>query len=175
MREGLDHLGLTQIVQRARLPRRTHRRRFHPTADRPGVTRGPSFRDERFTMARESNTPEPSRYHGIVHFRVLSQHLGAVLGRDRNGLCGNPLAIAANLTVQGSAVTVAKTVQEFLRDLSRIHPDRTLRQWRVPALQARQVEQRFQSQRIYLPRLPEMTQAPEGFLANRFFEAIRQQ
>ena len=40
----------------------------------------PSFRDERFTMARESNTPEPSRYHGIVHFRVLSQHLGAVLG-----------------------------------------------------------------------------------------------
>jgi hypothetical protein len=37
-----------------------------------------------------SDTPEPSRYHRVVQFRVLSQHLGAVLGRDRNGLRGEP-------------------------------------------------------------------------------------
>src|ERR1035437_1454022 len=126
-------------------------------------------------VARESNTPEPSGCHGIVHFRVLSQHLGAVLGRDRNGLRGNPLAIAASLAVQGGAVTVARTVQEILRDLPRLHPDRTLRQRREPALQVRQFGQRFQSQRIHLPRLPEVTQTPERFLADRFLEAIRQQ
>src|ERR1035437_7187352 len=112
-------------------------------------------------VARESNTPEPSRCHGVVHFRVLSQHLGAVPGRDRNGLRGNPLAIAASLTVHGSAVTVAKTVQEILRDLPGIHPDRTLWKRREPALQARQFTQRFQPLRTRLPRLPEVTQTPE--------------
>src|ERR1035437_2641618 len=78
-------------------------------------------------VARESNTPEPSHCHGIIHFRVFPQHLGAILGRDRNSLRGNPLAITASLAVQGGAVTVAKTVQEILRDLPRIHPDRTCR------------------------------------------------
>src|ERR1035441_3508173 len=126
-------------------------------------------------VARDSNTPEASRYHGIVQFGVLSQHLAAVLGRDRNGLRRNPLAIATSLAVQGGAVTVAKTVQEIIRDLPRIHPDRTLRQRREPALQVRQFGQRFQSQRIHLPRLPEVTQSPERFLTDRFLEAIRQQ
>src|SRR5664279_6478254 len=96
-------------------------------------------------------------------------------GQDRNGLCGNPLAIAASLAVHGGAVAVAKTVQEILRDLPRIHPDRTLRQRREPVLQARQVEHRFQSQWIHLPGLQEVTQIPERFLANRLLEAIRQQ
>src|SRR5664279_1843097 len=127
------------------------------------------------SAARDSNTPEASRYHGIVQFGVLSQHLAAVLGRDRNGLRRNPLAIATSLAVQGGAVTVAKTVQEAIRDLPRLHPNRTLRQRREHALQARQFGQRFQSHRIHLPRLPEVTQTPERFLADRFLEAIRQQ
>src|SRR5664280_963376 len=126
-------------------------------------------------VARDSNTPEASRYHGIVQFGVLSQHLAAVLGRDRNGLRRNPLAIATSLAVQGGAVTVEKTVQEAIRDVPRLHPNRTLWQRREHALQARQFGQRFQSQRIHLPRLPEVTQSPERFLTDRFLEAIRQQ
>src|SRR5664279_5391012 len=127
------------------------------------------------SAARDSNTPEASRYHGIVQFGVLSQHLAAVLGRDRNGLRRNPLAIATSLAGHGGAVTVAKTVQEAIRDLPRLYPNRTLRQRREHALQARQFGQRFRSQRIHLPRLPEVTQSPERFLTDRFLEAIRQQ
>src|SRR5664279_3584727 len=127
------------------------------------------------SAARDSNTPEASRYHGIVQFGVLSQHLAAVLGRDRNGLRRNPLAIATSLAGHGGAVTVAKTVQEAIRDLPRLYPNRTLRQRREHALQARQFGQRFQSQRIHLPRLPEVTQSPERFLTDRFLETIRQQ
>src|SRR5450759_3260799 len=106
-------------------------------------------------VARDSNTPEASRYHGIVQFGVLSQHLAAVLGRDRNGLRRNPLAIATCLAVQGGALTVAKTFQKMLRDLPRLHPNGTLRQRREHALQARQFGQGLQSQRIHLLRLPE--------------------
>src|SRR5665647_744022 len=72
-------------------------------------------------VARASNTPQPSRCHSFVHFRVFSQHLGAIPGRDRNCLCGNLFAIAASLAVQGGAVAGAKTVQEILRDLPRLH------------------------------------------------------
>jgi len=43
----------------------------------------------RFAVARESDRPESPRCHGIVHFSVFLQHLGAVLGRDRNRLRGN--------------------------------------------------------------------------------------
>src|SRR5450759_2707448 len=117
-------------------------------------------------MARDSNTPEPSRDHGLVYFRVLFQHLSAVLGRDRNGLRGDPLTIAASLAVYGGTVTVAKTVQKRLRDLPRIHPDRAVKQRREHALQARQVGQRFQAQRIHLQGLPEMAQSPKRFLTD---------
>src|ERR1035437_2922896 len=38
----------------------------------------------------ESNAPEFSCCHGLVHFLIFFQHLGAIPGRDRNGLRRNP-------------------------------------------------------------------------------------
>src|SRR5450759_4704543 len=54
-------------------------------------------------VLRESNIPEPSRCQGLVHFPVFIQHLGAILGRDRNGLRGDPLTVTASLAVHGGA------------------------------------------------------------------------
>src|ERR1035438_5141760 len=44
-----------------------------------------------FGRCSPTKTPEPSRCHDIIHFRVLSQHLGAVHGRDQNGLRGKSI------------------------------------------------------------------------------------
>src|ERR1019366_1548630 len=87
------HDLLLQCFRRARLASRHAHRHLPAPSLSPGTGR--------FAVERESDTPESSRCHGIVHFRVFLQHVGAVLGRDRNGLRGNPLAIAASMAVQG--------------------------------------------------------------------------
>jgi len=121
----------------------------------------------------KSNTPESSRCHGIGPFpRTSSTPRCGSSGADRNGLLGDPLAVAASLQsreAQSRARKPSRKSSGIFRASTRIGTPEAAR----ASLAGAPGRASVSDEEDHLPRLPEMTQAPERFLADRLLEAIQ--